>query len=42
MNDDRPDEQIPIGTVTSRLARARERRLALLDPAPAGGTGDLF
>src|ERR1700681_537055 len=38
MNDDRPDEQIPIGTVMSRMARGRERLLALLDPAPAGGT----
>jgi RNA polymerase sigma factor (sigma-70 family) len=33
---------IPIGTVMSRLARGRERLLALLDPAPAGGSGDLF
>jgi RNA polymerase sigma-70 factor (ECF subfamily) len=33
---------VPIGTVMSRLARGRERLLALLDPAPAGGTGDLF
>jgi len=33
---------IPIGTVMSRLARARERLLALLDPDPArGGIGDL-
>ena len=28
---------IPIGTVMSRLARARERLLAILDPAPAMG-----
>jgi RNA polymerase sigma-70 factor, ECF subfamily len=33
---------IPIGTVMSRLARARERLLALLDPdAARGGIGDL-
>jgi RNA polymerase sigma-70 factor (ECF subfamily) len=33
---------IPIGTVMSRLARARERLLALLQPDPVtGATGDL-
>ena len=32
----------PIGTVMSRLARGRERLLAMLDPAPAtGGAGEL-
>jgi RNA polymerase sigma-70 factor (ECF subfamily) len=32
----------PIGTVMSRLARARERLLAVLDPeSPMGGTGEL-
>ena len=42
MNDDRPDEQIPIGTVTSRLARGRERLLAVLDPeSTMGGAGEL-
>jgi RNA polymerase sigma-70 factor (ECF subfamily) len=32
----------PIGTVMSRLARARERLLAVLDPeSPMGGAGEL-
>ena len=30
---------IPMGTVMSRLARARERLLAVLDPASAMGDG---
>jgi len=33
---------VPIGTVMSRLARGRERLLALLDPEPTmGGAGEL-
>ena len=32
----------PIGTVMSRLARGRERLLAVLDPeSPMGGAGEL-
>src|SRR5216683_1414524 len=34
--------EAPIGTVMSRLARGRERLLAMLDPEPTtGGAGDL-